>query len=264
MAKFKEWIMNEDGFAGAGGNSWDVIYPTYADDYPQVSATPRSHFFLQFRWDRGLELGRSLINIDNEEFQKRGYVGIESSDIPNSGESGWKHKYDDGGTGSQKPYNMKDLVWLADGKTSEQTKALDRGATYRSWTSHGGSSGYEPDVDLCKIFGDKCSHKWPTIDVKHMDSPFRKKYEESLRREFAMHGGIYDTPIGNSNMPVRSKHQAKDGRNVDDEPFDVEPSKLFGFRKWMSKMGKKRLPNRIHKSRSAQTGVPIQNDRPMM
>ena len=82
--------------------------------------------------------------------------------------------------------------------------------------------------------------------------------------EFAMHGGIYDTPIGNSNMPCRSKHQAKDGRNVDDEPFDVEPAKLFGFRKWMSKTGKKRLPNRIHKSRSVQTGVPISNDRPMM
>jgi hypothetical protein len=94
-----------------------------------------------------------------------------------------------------------------------------------------------------------------------MDSPFKKKYGESL-----MHGGLSDTPLnpGNSNMPCRSKHQTQDGQNIDDEPFDVEPAKLFGFRKWMSKMGKKRLPNRIHKSRSVQTGVPIQNDRPMM
>lgn len=84
--------------------------------------------------------------------------------------------------------------------------------------------------------------------------------------EYAMHGGFYDalSSPGNSNMPVRSKTQTKDGAPIDDEPFDIEPAKLFGFRKWMSKTGKKRLTNSIHKSRSVRTGVPIQNDRPMM
>lgn len=96
--------------------------------------------------------------------------------------------------------------------------------------------------------------------IKQMDVPFGNKHE------MLMHGGLSNTPFnpGNSNMPVRSKHQTKDGRTVDDEPFDIEPAKLFGFRKWMSKMGKKRLPNRIHKSRAVQTGVPIRSDRPMM
>jgi hypothetical protein len=81
-----------------------------------------------------------------------------------------------------------------------------------------------------------------------------------------MHGGLSDTPFnpGNSNMPCRSKHQTQDGSPVDDEPLEVEPAKLFGFRKWMGKSGKKRLPKRIHKPRSAVTGVPIRADRPMM
>ena len=78
-----------------------------------------------------------------------------------------------------------------------------------------------------------------------------------------MHGGLSDTPFnpGNSNMPCRSKHQTQDGKPVDDEPLDVPPEKLFGFRKkWMGKLGEKRPPNRIHKPRS----VLIRIDRPMM
>ena len=91
---------------------------------------------------------------------------------------------------------------------------------------------------------------------------FKEWIHESL-----MHGGLSDTPFnpGNSNMPCRSKHQTQDGKPVDDEPLDVPPEKLFGFRKWMSKkwmnkLGDKRPPNRIHKPRS----ISLRIDHPMM
>jgi len=175
---FRDWLLNEDGFAGAGGNSWDVIYPTYADDYAHVSAAPLNHFWLQFRWGRGAELGREFHNIDDKEFLQRGYVGLESRDMPSGGEGGWKHKADNG-EGSVKPYDLPDLVWLADGETSEKTKALDRSATYRVW-SNAGSTGYEPDCNLCKIFGDNASGKWPDTDPDYMDAEWTKKYESYM------------------------------------------------------------------------------------
>ena len=181
MAKFREWLVNdglltEDGFAGAGGNSWDVLYPTYADDYAHVAAAPLDHQWLQWKWSRGLELGRKLVNIDNEEFQKRGYVGIESRDMPSAGDKGWKHKKDDG-RGSAQPYKIDNLLKIAIGKTSNQTKLIDWDNDFRSWTAYGGSTEYEPDCDLRSIFGDDHEHKWPEIDEKYMDAPFKNKYE---------------------------------------------------------------------------------------
>jgi hypothetical protein len=132
--------------------------------------------WLQFRWDRGLELGRTLDNIDNAEFQKRGYVGIESTDMPPAGEGGWKHK-PDSGKSSVRPYEMDRMKWIAIGKTADQTQGLEAGTQARLWTGAGGSTGYEPDVDLPSIFGDDGSGKFPEVDEKYMDAPFKKKYE---------------------------------------------------------------------------------------
>jgi hypothetical protein len=214
--KFKNWLLNEDGFAGAGGNSWDVLYPTYADDYPHVAGAPLDHMWLQFRWDRGMELGRRLINIDNKEFQKRGYTSIESTTAPPAGDNKkWKHKTDDGTKSSMRVVTMDRLPWLADGKSADQTKALDKSTTYRNWTGAGGSTGYEADCDLNDIFHDEPEHKWPEIDEKYMDAPFKKQYEHAFA-EFMMSGGGFDvsTPFGgptNANIPgIRSKWAAKD------------------------------------------------------
>jgi hypothetical protein len=233
--KFKNWLLNEDGFADAGGNSWDVLYPTYADDYPNVSKHPLKHMWLQFRWDRGLELGRKLINIDNDEFQKRGYTSIESTTAPPAGDNKkWKHKPDDGTKSSMKVVTMDRLPWLADGKSADQTKALEKGTTYRSWTGANGSLRYEPDYDLDSIFHDEPEHKWPEIDEKYMDAPFKKQYEHAfaqfVKSEYTGVGTPTDLAtvgsLTNANIKgIKSKYGADESGPEKEKPKTAD----FGF-----------------------------------
>ena len=71
--RFKEWLINEqegDDGSGEEGVTWDLLYPTKASDYVNAVKNPRSHYFLQWRWNRGEELGRPLYNINNKNFRK--------------------------------------------------------------------------------------------------------------------------------------------------------------------------------------------------
>jgi len=269
--KFKQWLLNEDGFADAGGNSWDLLYPTRACDYNDVVRAPLDHFWLQFRWDRGLELGRKLINIDNAEFQKRGYTSIESSTAPSGGDSGgWKHKQDSGKS-SVKVVKLPSLYWLATGKTSEQTKALPSGATLRLWQGAGGSTGYEPDCNLRSIFGDDGSGRWPEVDEKYMDAPFKKKYEKY--EEYGggggaatslMHGGVSDgiPQSGNANIKgIRSKWNADEAGPEDDQEMEFLRKRGYGFG-FRSFIDGERAAERKGKGINTDKGAPSRNDRP--
>lgn len=281
MTEFKEWLLNEDGFADAGGNSWDVLYPTYADDYPHVSAAPLDHFFLQRRWNRGEDLGRVLHNIDNDEFQKRGYVGISSPTMPDTGDCFWKHKPDKTNEGSTKPYKQQDLRWIIIGKTSKDTKDTDNPKSKKIWSKFG-STKYEPDTNLNQIFHDEDmhTHKWPTIDPNYIDANWvlpkhKPKLEESMNfknwLEDVMHGGIVGLPhnVTNSTMPVRSKYTTSDskvGNELSHPRKDKNGNPSTVDSEWL---GKKRIPLSKHpKERKSmwidrdKRSIPTRDDRP--
>lgn len=269
--KFKQWLLNEDGFADAGGNSWDLIYPTRAGDYSDVVRAPLDHFWLQFRWDRGLELGRKLININNQEFQRRGYTSIESTTAPPGGDGkGWKHKKDDGKS-SIKVNKLKSLSWITLGKTSEQTKGLPKGTTVRLWQGQGGSTGYEPDCDLKSIFEDDGSGKFPEVDEKYMDAPFKQKYERI--EEYGggggaatsmMHGGVSDgiPQSGNANIKgIRSKWNADEAGPEHDPKMEFLRKRGYGFG-FRSFIDRERAAERKGKGIDTDKGAPIRDDRP--
>ena len=177
--KFRDWLINEE--FGDGGVSWDLLYPTTAGDYMNVNADPREHFGLQWKWNRGTDpdIGRVLHNIDNEAFQKIGYVGIESPTMP-SGDKPWKHKVDDSSDSSIKPYFIPTLKWTVVGKTSEETQFLDRDekANVVIWPTFGATDVLD-DSNLDAIFHDEDSHshKWPNINPEYMDAEWTKKFE---------------------------------------------------------------------------------------
>ena len=190
MDGFKDWLLNEDGFGDSGGNSWDLLYPTRAGDYTRISSSPLDHFFLQWKWRRGEELGRVLHNIDNDEFQERGYVSLSSS-IPDEKDEFWKHKEDKSNEGSIKPCFHKDLQWIVQGKTSKDVSMTDHPELNKHWSKLG-STGYEADKDLDKIFHDedRHTHKWPTIDPNYIDADWTLP-EHQPKRESVLEEGDF-------------------------------------------------------------------------
>lgn len=239
--KFRDWIINEE--FGEGGASWDLLYPTTAGDYMNVNNDPREHFYLQWKWDRGTDpnIGRVLHNIDNESFQKIGYVGIESTTMPN-GDEPWKHKADDSNSSSIKPYFLQDLKWIAIGKTSNETQFLDQetAGNVRIWPTHGPTEVLD-DSNLDAIFhdADTHSHKWPDIDEKYMDSKWTKKFEAYVTEYGLASGGAAGLPWSghfsdgetNRTMPVKSKWVTKDGKNdADDSDILPDPDISFGYK----------------------------------
>ena len=172
--KFRDWLLNEH--FGDGGSSWDLLYPTTGGDYADVNNNPLSHFWLQWKWDRGTDpdIGRTLHNIDNDDFQKRGYASVSSNSMPDVGDGFWEHKPDDGTQSSIKPYRLPELKWVVMGKTSKETKFLprDRAGKVKIWAGHDGATSVCDDTNLDDIFHDedRQTHCWPSVDEKYMDS----------------------------------------------------------------------------------------------
>ena len=117
----------EDGFDGPGGTSWDILYPSTAGDYVDAASGPREHSFLQWKWNRGLDrrVGRRpLYNIDNDEFQKRTYVTIESPTAPDTSDGFWQHK-EDTGESYLKVKKVNNLIRMGYGKDSNDVKEIE-------------------------------------------------------------------------------------------------------------------------------------------
>lgn len=296
MTQFKNWLLKESSFGGggSGGASWDLLYPTSAGDYPYASSSPVKHFFLQWKWDRGTDpdIGRTLYNIDNDDFQKRGYVGIESTTIPDLTDEFWKHKEDDNKS-SIKPFKLQDLKWLEIGKTHKETKYHDsKGASkVKVWAGPHGPTNILDDTDLDKIFhdGERQTNRWPTIDTKYMDEewvmPKHRPIKESVSfkkwMEYGgsggaatslMHGGILAPPFTttNDNMPVRSKYSTANGQSKYEDdtrprtdkngnPSTVDSEWLGDKRTPLSKRPRERRSMWIDRNRR---GVPTRDDRP--
>jgi|APSaa5957512535_1039671.scaffolds.fasta_scaffold28798_4 hypothetical protein len=263
--KFKEWLINEDGFGGGsgGGSSWDLLYPTIAGDYASAVSEPLEHYFLQWKWDRGTDpdIGRVLHNIKNDDFQRVDYSSVESTTMPDAGEGFWKHKEDDGSKSSTKPYRLPELKWLCMGETSKDTKYVDmeNAGKIKIWSGAGGPTSIHDDTDLDQIFHDedRHSHKWPTINPEYMDSEWTKKFEAYVAEYGLASGGAAGLPWSghssdgetNRTMNVASKWTSKDGKNnsVDQEVMP-DPDIAFGY-KGRPKDKKKRLKD-INRNRN--------------
>ena len=115
-------------------------------------------WFLQWAWNRGIDLGRPLINIDTEQFNSIGYKSVYSKTMPALDAKWWHHKPDSGS--SIEIDNNAELVRF--GYASDPITPLimkDSGIE----THRMGKDGYNlPSSDLDKVFGDE--HK-----VQHPD-----------------------------------------------------------------------------------------------
>jgi hypothetical protein len=156
--EFKSWLYNESGVNDPGGKYWDLIYPSELD-YGNNSSNTKHHWWLQWRIDRGLEIGRPTHNIDTQKLINRKYTAVSSNAPPASG-GFWEHKPDDG-KGYLKPIEKVDIHALAMGPCADSCKIIDGPLDL-----HGFKDTFpvysKGNGELNRIFGDKAG-KWPEI-----------------------------------------------------------------------------------------------------
>lgn len=117
--RFKEWLLSE---AVDDDSWWDLIYPSKAGDYPRDK--PREHWYFQWKLKRGEEIGRPVYNIDNPEFQARGYTSIESRSAPPATGGFWQHKPDDNAKGDLEPVYVDSLKILGVSKHADHPMVI--------------------------------------------------------------------------------------------------------------------------------------------
>jgi hypothetical protein len=144
--RFRDWILNEDFNATSSDLTGDLFYPTNAGDYPYVTNKPVEHWWLQWKWDQEKRQGRKFYNIDQEEFDKRGYVSLQSKTMP---DKKWTHKPDS--RSNVETIKTPDLIQIGVGKDSNDIKKLVSVPTI--------SVTYPLD----KIFKDTPSGKWQKL-----------------------------------------------------------------------------------------------------
>ncbi len=142
--RFKNWLITEDFHASDSNQIGDALYPTNAGDYAYAANDPSEHSWLQWKWDQEKKEGRKFFNIDQEEFDKRGYVALKSLTMP---DDRWKHRSE------QRPnisvVQVKDLSQVGIGKDSKDHNQLSHKKMIQ-WI-----------LPLDQIFKDKPSGKWP-------------------------------------------------------------------------------------------------------
>ncbi len=119
--EFKQWLAESEGSgqesfadrASDNGNGWDLIYPSSAGDYVYDVKNPKYFWWLQWRWQRGEELGRKLYNIDRDIYNWT-YTAPASTSLPDN--DWWKHKADDGNKSSLEIRKGLDLVRMGVGE----------------------------------------------------------------------------------------------------------------------------------------------------
>ena len=143
--RFKDWLVLEDFDANDSDQIGDLFYPTNAGDYAYAANDPGEHWWLQWKWAQEQQQGRPFHNIDTKEFEKRGYVAVQSTSLP---DGPWKNKKDQGSSVEIK--KLDDLGPLKIGKNSKDRKYIKTKGVMVQWT-----------LPLEKMFGDEPSGKWP-------------------------------------------------------------------------------------------------------
>lgn len=237
--RFKEWLINEqegDDGDGEEGVTWDLLYPTKASDYVNAVKNPRSHYFLQWRWNRGEELGRPLYNIDNKEFQKRGYVSVKSTEMPSATQR-WEHK-DNEVTSSLEIIKQTRPNLLGVGKNSEDINVIKKPLYLHPF---GVNPKYEPD-SLNSIFHDKPTGKYPSYEKHGSEEPpstpknrYLGDFGQNVQREQTV-GNLNVVGLGHkSNVDLGPEAGIKSKYHAVDKPIEDKKEKRkiakFGFGK---------------------------------
>lgn len=155
--QFKEWLYNEEdaGMDGPGGNYWDLVYPSNTGDYGSDSGDTKYHWWMQWRLERGLEIGRPVYNVDVKDFVNRKYTSVASTTIPkNSGF--WEHK----------PDNGKGYLNILKNVEINPIGINGKVITDKPQITHGFKDAFPPpnmgNEKLNQMFGDKTG-KWPEM-----------------------------------------------------------------------------------------------------
>jgi hypothetical protein len=147
MMTFKEWLLLEDMSAGDDDLTGDLFYPTQAGDYVYATNDPHEHRWLQWKWDQERKQGRKFHNIDQQEFEKRGYSNVHSPLMPEAGSGHWKHRANERKTLEVEKHD--DLMQYGCWKNSKTPNPLH------------GNVMIQVTNPLDRIFKDKTSGKWP-------------------------------------------------------------------------------------------------------
>lgn len=127
---FREWLIESEGSGQEGfadrakdnGCGWDLIYPTTAGDYVYDVKNPKFFWWLQWRWQRGEEMGRKLYNIDRDIYQWK-FTSPASTSLPDN--DWWHHTEDDGSKSSLEIKKGIDLVRLGVGEDFDKPLILN-------------------------------------------------------------------------------------------------------------------------------------------
>jgi hypothetical protein len=226
---FKKWLIKEEASGGDTGSSFFYglqLYPTDAFDFTPASSHPAEHWFLQSRWETERKDGRKFHNIDEPEFQRRGYVSVSSSDLPGAGSGFWKHKANN--KSYLKVHKEESPTIMAISKSG-----LEKNAKLTTVN--------DPlIIDVDKIFGDKGTGKPQQLSAS-FDKPWTKVYEMSNPFGYDVIGQG-TTGINNTGMGIRSKYVGPDDTG---EGNDKEPVKKADF--GMERRRKMKKYQRKHK-----------------
>lgn len=160
---FKEWLINEMSDGGEDFFYGLQLYSTDAFDFEPSSRHPAEHSLLQSRWKTEKKMGRKMINIDYDEFQRRSYKAIQSRSLPEAEGDFWRHKPDDG-KGDAEVVELPRLTNISWGKTSKDAGTLTK-------------ANPPVVVDVDRIFGDKGSNCVQQLS-KDFDKAWKRIYED--------------------------------------------------------------------------------------
>lgn len=207
---FKAWLIKEDFAATDSDLTGDAMYPTSAGDYAYAANSPTEHSWLQWKWDQERKQGRKFYNINQKEFEKRGYLTMKSITMP---EKEWKHQKDS--RPNLKPVKISDLNQLSIGKNSKNKPVLTSKKMLQ-WV-----------LPLDQMFGDKTSGKWP-------DAAENSEWRENITPYIDIH----NEPTANVELGVKSKYV---GPTDTGEKEKTEKPTLanFGFDKEIARLKKK-------------------------
>jgi hypothetical protein len=91
--KFKEWLLNEDGFDDSGSDWFYGSYlrPSDAFDWSYAWPYPGDFYFLQSRWRNEREEGRKFHGLDLDKVLATKFVSIQSNTMPDDKPGFWVH-----------------------------------------------------------------------------------------------------------------------------------------------------------------------------
>jgi len=150
MRSFKEWLLKED-IANDLAADGDLMHPTNAGDAMYAFSEPVEFSWLQWKWGQERKQGRKFINIDIDEFDKKGFIAIQSNDMPDTSPGFWQHKESD--TPSTTPHKHFDVIIRGVAKNSKETVTIPNKGLVKVV------------LPLDKMFNDKPSGKWPEAAV---------------------------------------------------------------------------------------------------